>query len=82
MPPEVKGLVKGAYAVMESLWESYTVSGKLNPVTSIFLGKNHYGYVDRMDHVVAPGAEEQVRSAEEIRRNYLPSGTEIETEFE
>lgn len=82
MPPEVKGLVKGAYAVMESLWESYTVSGKLNPVTSIFLGKNHYGYVDRMDHVVAPGAEEQVRSTEEIRRNYLPSGTEVETEFE
>lgn len=82
MPPEVKGLIKDAYTIMESLWEAYTISGKLNPVTSIFLGKNHYGYVDRMDHVVAPGAEEQVRSAEEIRRNYLPSGTEVETEFE
>lgn len=82
MPPEVRGRIKAAYDIMESLWESYMLAGKINPVTGIFLAKNNWGYVDRMDHVVAPGTEEQTRSAEEIRNRYLNSADEIDTEFE
>ena len=36
-------LIKKAYATLENLWESYMVSGKINPVSGIFLGKNNYG---------------------------------------
>jgi len=28
------------------------LNGKINPVSGIFLGKNHYGYVDKVDYVV------------------------------
>lgn len=82
MPANVRGCIKEAYDIMESLWESYMLAGKINPVTGIFLAKNNWGYVDRMDHVVAPGTEEQVRSADDIRKNYLPSADSIETEIE
>lgn len=77
-----RDLIKGAYIIMESLWESYMVGGKLNPVTGIFLAKNHYGYVDRMDHVVAPNMEEQQRSAEDIRRRYISAADEDTIEIE
>ncbi len=80
-PKGTQDAIRGAYIIMESLWESYMVGGKLNPVTGIFLAKNQYGYVDRMDHVVAPNVEEQQRSAEDIRRRYLESGDEEITEF-
>lgn len=45
-------LIKKAYGSMEQLWESYMLNGKINPVSGIFLGKNHYGYVDKVDYVV------------------------------
>ena len=45
-------LIKKAYATLENLWESYMVSGKINPVSGIFLGKNNYGYQDKTEHVV------------------------------
>ena len=27
-------------------------NGKINPVSGIFLAKNNYGYVDKVEHVV------------------------------
>ena len=77
-----RDLIKGAYVIMESLWESYMVGGKLNPVTGIFLAKNQYGYVDRMEHTVSPGVEEQQRSAEDIRRRYISAADEETIEIE
>ena len=40
---EVALVVKKAYSTLENLWESYMNSGKINPVSGIFLGKNNYG---------------------------------------
>jgi len=45
-------IIKKAYSSMEQLWESYMQNGKINPVSGIFLAKNNYGYVDKVEHVV------------------------------
>lgn len=47
-------LIKKARATMEELWEDYMLNGKVNPVTGIFLGKNHFGYQDKQEVVVTP----------------------------
>ena len=43
-----------AYALLEELWEDYMLNGKINPVSGIFLGRNHWGYQDKIDLVVTP----------------------------
>ena len=52
IPPEVTTLVRTAYDSLESLWESYMVNGKINPVSGIFLAKNNFGYQDKQDYVL------------------------------
>lgn len=47
-------IVKKAYALLEELWEDYMQNGKINPVSGIFLGKNHFGYADKQEIVVEP----------------------------
>ena len=65
-------LIKKAYATLENLWESYMVSGKINPVSGIFLGKNNYGYQDKTEHVVtANAANESDFSVDDIKARYL-----------
>lgn len=74
LPPEVAHLIKKAYNIMENLWESYMNSGKLNPVTGIFLGKNHFGYQDKTEYVLTPNAQQDNDyNADNIRDRYLPT---------
>lgn len=47
-------IIKKAYRVLEALWEDYMMNGKINPVSGIFLGRNHWGYQDKIDLVVTP----------------------------
>ena len=47
-------IVKKAMAALEILWEDYMQNGKINPVSGIFLGKNHFGYTDKQEIVVEP----------------------------
>lgn len=69
---EVALVVKKAYATLENLWESYMVSGKINPVSGIFLGKNNYGYQDKTEHVVtANTTNESDFSVDDIKARYL-----------
>ena len=60
--------------LLEELWEMEMLEGKINPVTGIFIGKNHFGYTDKQDIVVAPklGAMDTV-STEELEQRYLDS---------
>lgn len=46
--------IKKAYISMEQLWESYMQNGKINPVSGIFLAKNNYNYVDKVDYAIEP----------------------------
>lgn len=70
IPREVRDEIKDAYNIMENLWESYMVSGKLNPVTGIYIGRNQFGYLDRIDYNVNVPVEEPVRTADEILERY------------
>lgn len=47
-------LIKKAYDLMEELWEDYMLNGKINPVSGIFLGRNNWGYKDKIDIVITP----------------------------
>lgn len=47
-------IVKKARCVLEELWEDYMLNGKINPVSGIFLGKNHFGYTDKQEVVLTP----------------------------
>ena len=49
-----QAIVMKAYRVLEELWEDYMLNGKINPVSGIFLGRNHWGYQDKIDLVVTP----------------------------
>ena len=54
------------------MWETYMNSGKINPVSGIFLGKNNFGYQDKQEMVLTPNAQQESDfSAEDIRKRYM-----------
>lgn len=63
-------LIKKTYAILEELWEDYMQNGKINPVTGIFFGKNHFGYQDKADVVVRLGADEATIPQEVLEEKY------------
>lgn len=70
--PEVSNVIKKAYFMMENQWETYMNSGKINPVSGIFLGKNNYGYLDKTEYVVTPNVQQDSDyDADSIRKRYL-----------
>ncbi len=76
LPREVTDSIKKAYMLMENMWETYMNSGKINPVSGIFLGKNNFGYQDKTEYVVTPNVQqERDFNEEDIRRRYLPDST-------
>lgn len=52
LPKESIDCIKKTYKVLETSWENYMNSGKINPVAGIFLGKNNYGYQDKVETVI------------------------------
>lgn len=73
IPTETRELIKKAYGVLEGTWEYNFANGSYNPITGIFLGKNHFGYTDQQDIVVAPKGIGVEQSKEEIEQKYLES---------
>lgn len=51
--PRYRDLCKKAKAFLAGLMEEYMQNGKINPVSGIFLLKNHFGYTDKQEIVVA-----------------------------
>lgn len=71
LPSEVASVIKKAYFSMENLWEAYMNSGKINPVSGIFLAKNNFGYVDKTETVLTPNTRpEEDYSIEDIKKRY------------
>ena len=52
-PDAVRNVLKRAYAILNAQLEDYMQNGKVNPVTGIFLGKNHFQYTDKQEIEVA-----------------------------
>ena len=72
LPRPVTDSIKKAYKTLEILWEDYMNSGKINPVSGIFLGKNNYGYQDKTEYVLTPNQQnDSDYDAEDIRQRYL-----------
>lgn len=71
LPRSVSDTIKKNYQIMENLWETYMNSGKVNPVSGIFLGKNNYGYQDKQEISVAPTQPQEEYSVEDIKKRYL-----------
>lgn len=63
-------LIKKTYAILQELWEDYMQNGKINPVSGIFLGKNHFGYQDKTDVVVRRGEDEATIPQEVLEERY------------
>lgn len=75
-----RDVVKLAYSVLENLWESYMQEGKINPVSGIFLGTNHFGYVSRQELSFGrPDALEVTATREELAERY---GQNIVVDYE
>ena len=49
LPPASRDLIKKAYQFLNAQMEDYAQNGKVNPVTAIFLMKNHFGYADKQE---------------------------------
>lgn len=72
LPPEVTATIKKAYKMMENMWETYMNSGKINPVSGIFLAKNNFGYQDKTEYVLTPNTQQDNNyDADDIRSRYL-----------
>jgi hypothetical protein len=57
--------------MLESLMEQYMSTGKINPVSGIFLLKNNHGYKDQTESVVIKKDPYESGDPEEIARRYL-----------
>lgn len=60
-PPEVRAIIQKAYAMLNAYLEDVGMNGKVNPAAFIFAAKNHFGYRDQTDLVVAPETKELPR---------------------
>ena len=71
---EVSDILKRCMQMLELQLVDYMQEGKVNPVVGIFMSKNHFGYKDQQDVVVAAqSALGDEKSAEEIRQRYIDS---------
>lgn len=70
-PKSVTDLIRSAYHLLEVQWEEYMLSGKINPVTGIFFGTNHYKYQNKAEHVITPNVQEEEYTTEDIKNRYI-----------
>ena len=63
--------IKKAYTFIEELWEQYMQNGKISPPNGIFLGKNNFGYVDQIEHVITPNNPLQDMQPDDAKQRLL-----------
>lgn len=68
VPKETIDIIRHAYDMLEQLWETNMLQGKINPVTGIFLSKNYWGYKDNVDYTISPGQTDN--NADDIMKRY------------
>lgn len=77
LPRETVDTLKSVYNSLEYLLENYMLQGKINPVSGIFLAKNHYGYQDKTELAVSATTNEEL-DVSTIRDRYLPGDSETD----
>lgn len=74
-------IVRKAKQVIAALLEQWSLCGKLNPATSIFLLKNHFNYKDQLDIAAMPVNQlEALPTKEEIIKS-IPQMTDAELDM-
>ena len=70
---DYKDIVERSRLLMESILEQYMLNGKINPVTGIFMLKNHFGYRDQSEVVLTPNANPlgSEPDTEALKQKYL-----------
>lgn len=68
-PAGVIDALKRPYLVLNAQMEDYMQNGKVNPVTGIFLSKNHFGYQDKQEIEVA-AKQDAESSPEQLAQKY------------
>lgn len=53
-PQAVRDTLKRAHIVLNHMLENWMQTGKINPVSGIFLMKNNFGYADKSEVVLTP----------------------------
>lgn len=79
LPSSSTTRIKNAYNLLENLWETYMQNGKINPVSGIFLGKNNYGYRDKVEYEVTPNVKSsEDYSVDDIKKRYSGSDYQLD----
>jgi len=75
MNKESLSLIQEGYALLSESWEYNFANGKYShPAVGIFLGKNHFGYVDQQDVVVeARNVLGNPQNEEDLEKKYRDS---------
>ena len=68
-PAGVINVLKRAYYMLNAQLEDYMQNGKVNPVTGIFLSKNHFAYQDKQEIEVA-AKQDAESSPEQLAQKY------------
>ena len=59
------------------------MNGKVNPVSGIFLMKNHFGYADKQEVVVSPkNGLGEIENQKQLEQRYIEDIVEVEAEKE
>lgn len=74
-PDAVLDALKRTYYALNAQLENYAMNGKVNPVTFIFLGKNHFAYQDKQEITVSANQEatETPEQIEQKIRDAIPA---------
>lgn len=73
--PRAAEIIRRAKYCIQALDAKMVQSGKLNFLAYCFRAKNYYGMVDKVEHVVTPGVQEEY-SREDIASRYMIDGGE------
>lgn len=77
--PQLQEWVRDIRALLEGVHESNMLEGQINPITGIFIAKNHYGYKDQVENIVqVQNPLGEMKDAHEIGKKYLTSVVEVE----
>lgn len=83
IPQETRIILKKASDILNAQMEAYMQNGKINPVSGIFLMKNHYHYTDEQKMVVEAGQNlGDTIDQKKLEEKYKDALPDIEAESE
>jgi hypothetical protein len=68
-PDAVTDLLKRTHYALNAQLENYAMNGKVNPVTFIFLAKNHFSYTDKQEITVS-ASNSDAETPEQLAAKY------------